>query len=64
MMSVAYDLTPKSAAAGFLNKPQGLLIDGQRVASASGRMFKSLNPATDRSLPPLRKATMPMSIVP
>jgi aldehyde dehydrogenase (NAD+) len=47
MMSIAYDLAPETAAAEFLAKPQGLLIDGKRVASASGRMFKSLNPATE-----------------
>lgn len=47
-MSIAYDYTPETAAATFLAKPQGLLIDGRRVASASGRMFKSLNPATEQ----------------
>jgi aldehyde dehydrogenase (NAD+) len=47
MMSIAYDLAPETAAAEFLAKPQGLLIDGRRVACASGRMFKSLNPATE-----------------
>jgi aldehyde dehydrogenase (NAD+) len=51
MMLIAYDLAPdlapETAAAEFLAKPQGLLIDGRRVASASGRMFKSLNPATE-----------------
>src|SRR5580698_9729256 len=47
MMSIAYDFTPETAAAAFLAKPQGLLIDGRRVASASGRVFKSLNPATE-----------------
>src|SRR6201986_4912128 len=47
MMSIAYDLTRETASAEFLRKPQGLLIDGKRVASASGRMFKSLNPATE-----------------
>src|SRR5215813_7660417 len=47
MMSIAYDFAPETAAAGFLEKPQGLLIDGRRVASASGRKFKSLNPATE-----------------
>jgi aldehyde dehydrogenase (NAD+) len=40
-------LTPETASTEFLAKPQGLLIDGRRVASASGRMFKSLNPATE-----------------
>jgi aldehyde dehydrogenase (NAD+) len=48
MMSIAYDLAPETAAAEFLAKPQGFLIDGRRVASASGRMFKSLNPATEQ----------------
>src|SRR5215472_6346995 len=47
MMSIAYDLAPETEAAEFLEKPQGLLIDGRRVASASGRKFKSLNPATE-----------------
>jgi aldehyde dehydrogenase (NAD+) len=47
MMSIAYDYAPETAAAEFLAKPQLLLIDGRRVASASGRMFKSLNPATE-----------------
>jgi aldehyde dehydrogenase (NAD+) len=47
MMSIAYDFTPETAAAAFLAKPQGVLIDGSRVSSASGRMFKSLNPATE-----------------
>src|SRR6201994_2247837 len=47
MMSIAYDFPPETAAMEFLRKPQGLLIDGKRVASASGRMFKSLNPATE-----------------
>jgi aldehyde dehydrogenase (NAD+) len=50
-MSIAYDLAPdlapETAAAEFLSRPQGLLIDGRRVASASGRMFKSVNPATE-----------------
>src|SRR5215831_20073042 len=47
MMSIAYDMALETAAAAFLAKPQGLLLDGRRVASASGRMFKSLNPATE-----------------
>jgi aldehyde dehydrogenase (NAD+) len=46
-MSIAYDFAPETAVASFLAKPQGLLIDGRRVASASGHMFKSLNPATE-----------------
>ena len=47
-MSIAYDFADfaVSAAAEFMARPQHLLIDGRRVPSASGRTFKSLNPAT------------------
>jgi aldehyde dehydrogenase (NAD+) len=48
MMSIAYDCAEQTPAAGFLVKPQQLLIDGRRVPSASGRSFKSLNPATEQ----------------
>jgi aldehyde dehydrogenase (NAD+) len=48
MMSVAYEYTQETPAAGFLAKPQQLLIDGRRVPSASGQTFKSLNPATEQ----------------
>jgi aldehyde dehydrogenase (NAD+) len=47
MMSIAYNLTPETAAAEFLRKPHLLLIDGHRVPSSSGRTFQSLNPATE-----------------
>src|SRR6201991_3570050 len=47
MMSIAYDYSGQTPAAEFLARPQQLLIDGRRVASASGKMFKSLNPATE-----------------
>src|SRR6201992_3126151 len=47
-MSIAYDFSRESPAAAFLAKPQQLLIDGRRVPSVSGRMFKSLNPATEQ----------------
>ena len=47
-MLIAYDYAPQTPAAGFLAKPQQLLIDGRRVPSASGRTFKSLNPATEQ----------------
>ena len=47
-MSIAYDYAQQTPAAGFLAKSQQLLIDGRRVSSASGRTFKSLNPATER----------------
>ncbi|QOG19077.1 aldehyde dehydrogenase family protein [Bradyrhizobium sp. SEMIA] len=45
MMSVAYDFA-HSPATEFMARPQHLLIDGRRVPAASGRSFKSLNPAT------------------
>ncbi len=49
MMSIAYDYSRETPAAAFLARPQQqLLIDGRRVASASGRTFKSLNPATEQ----------------
>ncbi|UFW53837.1 MULTISPECIES: aldehyde dehydrogenase family protein [Bradyrhizobium] len=44
-MSVAYDFA-HSPATEFMARPQHLLIDGRRVPAASGRSFKSLNPAT------------------
>src|SRR4030081_315821 len=48
MMSIAYDysreVTPPVSAA----RSRLLLIDGQHVPSASGRTFKSLNPATEQ----------------
>ncbi|HSZ94909.1 MAG TPA: aldehyde dehydrogenase family protein, partial [Bradyrhizobium sp.] len=46
-MSIAYDFTPETAAGEFLRKPHQLLIDGHRVPSSSGRIFQSLNPATE-----------------
>jgi aldehyde dehydrogenase (NAD+) len=49
MMSIAYDYARETPASGFLARPQHqLLIDGRRVGSASGRTFKSLNPATEQ----------------
>lgn len=48
MMSTAYDTALDRASAAFLATPQHLLIDGRRVSSVSGRMFKSLNPATEQ----------------
>ena len=47
-MSIAYDYSRETVAPVSASKPQLLLIDGQRVPSASGRTFKSLNPATEQ----------------
>jgi len=49
-MSIAYDYSGDSSTAAPSGKPHLLLIDGRRVASASGRTFKSLNPATEQVL--------------
>src|SRR5580693_6951320 len=48
MMSIAYDYSRETVAPLSSYKPQLLLIDGQRVPSASGRTFKTLNPATEQ----------------
>src|ERR1700748_10454 len=47
MMSVAYDYSHEDPLIIPVSKERLLLIDGRRVPSASGRTFKSLNPATE-----------------
>jgi len=47
-MSTAYDFDRHSPVEAWLAKPLKLLIDGRHVRSASGRTFKSLNPATEQ----------------
>src|ERR1700730_16584306 len=46
MMSIAYDYARESTLEVWLSKPKLLLIDGQHRASATGRTFKTLDPAT------------------
>src|SRR5580698_11307032 len=48
MMSIAYDYTQDHSPVAAASKDRLLLIDGRRVPSASGRTFKSLNPATEQ----------------
>src|ERR1700689_974798 len=48
MMSIAYDYSRDHAPVAPAGKDRLLLIDGRRVPSASGRTFKSLNPATEQ----------------
>src|SRR6195952_3825673 len=48
MMSVAYDYSREALSAPIQTKPRLLLIDGQHVPSVSGRIFKTLNPATEQ----------------
>src|ERR1700733_1470681 len=47
MMSIAYDYSQDHSPAAPAAKDRLLLIDGRRDPSASGRTFKSLNPATE-----------------
>ena len=47
MMSIAYDYSRDTSPLMPVAKDRLLLIDGRRVPSASGRTFKSLNPATE-----------------
>src|SRR3984885_1216657 len=48
MMSIAYDYSRETVAPLSSAKPQLVLIDGQRVPSASGRTFTTLNPAPEQ----------------
>src|SRR6195952_5277886 len=48
MMSIAYDYSREATPSVSISKTRLLLIDGQQVASASGRSFKTLNPATEQ----------------
>ena len=48
MMSIAYDYASEATPLTAISKPRLLLIDGQHVPSASGRSFKTLNPATEQ----------------
>jgi aldehyde dehydrogenase (NAD+) len=47
MISIAYDYSRDRSPVIPITKDKLLLIDGRRVPSASGRTFKSLNPATE-----------------
>ena len=48
MMSIAYDYSRETTPPVLASRPELLLIDGQHVPSASGRTFKTLNPATEQ----------------
>ena len=49
MMSIAYDYEREAMPAIASAKPRLLLIDGRHVPSASGRTFKTFNPANERT---------------
>ena len=46
MMSIAYEADHATASAHDIVEHKLLLIDGRHVEPASGRFFKTLNPAT------------------
>src|SRR5580704_101993 len=48
MMSIAYDYSREHSPVAPAARDRLLLIDGQRVTSAAGRTFTSLNPATEQ----------------
>ena len=48
MMSIAYDYEREAMPAIASAKPRLLLIDGRHVPSASGRTFKTFNPANEQ----------------
>src|ERR1700688_5317971 len=48
MISIGYDYSRDHSPVTSAAKDRLLLIDGRRVPSASGRTFKSLNPATEQ----------------
>src|ERR1700687_599159 len=48
MMSIAYDYSRDPPPATSVARDRLLLIDGRHVPSASGRTFKSLDPATEK----------------
>src|SRR5580693_3716370 len=56
MMSIAYDYSRDHAPVAPVGKDRLLLIDGRRVSSASGRTFKSLNPATEQVIATIAEA--------
>ena len=47
-MSIAYDYAHETIPGAPSAKPRLLLIDGRHVPSASGRTFKSFNPANEQ----------------
>ena len=48
MMSIAYDYSCEATPPVLASRHELLLIDGQHIPSASGRTFKTLNPATEQ----------------
>src|SRR3982074_3100456 len=57
MMSIAYDYSRQMQSPASASTPRLLLIDGQRVPSASGRTFKTLNPATEQVIATIAEGT-------
>src|SRR5258706_1519006 len=57
MMSIAYDYSRQTTPPVLASRPELLLIDGQHVPSASGRTFKSLDPATEQVIATISEGT-------
>jgi aldehyde dehydrogenase (NAD+) len=57
MMSIAYDYSRDPPPVASLVTDRLLLIDGRHVPSASGRSFKSLNPATEEVIATISEGT-------
>src|ERR1700738_558198 len=57
MLSIAYDYSRDTPPVISAAKEKLLLIDGRHVPSASGRTFKSLNPATEQVIATISEGT-------
>jgi aldehyde dehydrogenase (NAD+) len=57
MMSIAYDYSREASPVTSVAKNELLLIDGRNVPSASGRTFKSLDPATEQVIATISEGT-------
>jgi aldehyde dehydrogenase (NAD+) len=56
-MSIAYDYSRVASPVASVAKNELLLIDGRNVPSASGRTFKSLDPATEQVIATISEGT-------
>jgi aldehyde dehydrogenase (NAD+) len=57
MMSIAYDYSREASPVTSVSKNELLLIDGRNVPSASGRTFKSFDPATEQVIATISEGT-------
>jgi aldehyde dehydrogenase (NAD+) len=57
MTSIAYDYSREASPVTSVSKNELLLIDGRNVPSASGRTFKSFDPATEQVIATISEGT-------